>query len=121
MTEAKKKISVKEFHAWLSGIEDMMEDNEGVWTPSATQWKRIRDKIKDIDDKVEIVRERDSESTPKREFRPAQVEPVYAESGLLAHPATELANKPFLPDSPIMAAKTPTIDTSNGQYRAPFE
>jgi hypothetical protein len=116
MTELKKKLTVKEFLMCLEGVEEMQDAD---WTPTTTQWRRIRDKINDIDDKAEAVREREPEDNrPRRDYAPAA--PVYAESGLLPNPGADLANKPFLPDSPIVPAKTPTIDTSGGKYGSPF-
>lgn len=38
-------ISLEQFRAWLAGVEDMQEDG---WTPSASQWNKIRSKIDDI-------------------------------------------------------------------------
>lgn len=35
-------ITIQEFRAWLSGVEDMQGDN---WHPTAEQWAKIRNKI----------------------------------------------------------------------------
>ena len=42
-----KTISIKEFKMWLEGVEEMQEEN---WTPDARQWKRIREKIEQIEE-----------------------------------------------------------------------
>jgi hypothetical protein len=44
-TPRKKKQTLAEFRAWLSGIEELQPEN---WAPDATQWKLIRDKIHSI-------------------------------------------------------------------------
>lgn len=51
---SKEKITINDFKMWLSGVEEMQDDD---WTPSSTQWKRIRGKIDDIEEQVkEVVR-----------------------------------------------------------------
>ena len=40
-----KTCSLKEFRAWLEGMEEMLGDE---WVPSKDQWKRIRNKINTI-------------------------------------------------------------------------
>jgi len=40
--EQEKPITLRDFRAWLQGVEDMQEEE---WTPTAEQWKRIRHKI----------------------------------------------------------------------------
>lgn len=44
-TVPEKKLSLMEFRAWLSGVEEMQPDD---WTPDFTQWRRIRAKIDQI-------------------------------------------------------------------------
>lgn len=38
-------ITLEQFRAWLAGVEDMQEEG---WTPSASQWNKIRSKIDEI-------------------------------------------------------------------------
>lgn len=38
-------ITLDQFKSWLLGVEDMQPEN---WTPSNTQWKKIRAKIDEI-------------------------------------------------------------------------
>ena len=120
MADDNKKLTVKEFTMWLQGVEEMQEEG---WTPTGTQWKRIRDKINLIDDKPAPVSRIVAPSAPD-DGRPAvfgpTAAPVYAPSGLDADPARDLAGKPFLPEQPGMPARTPSIDTSNGTYGSPF-
>lgn len=124
MTEkVTKKISVKDFLNWLEGVEEfMLVDANEPWTPSATQWKRIRDKIKEIDDSPSPV-PASRVVTPSQpdDGRPVNMgTPVYAPSGMMPNPAADLAGRPFLPETPGQAARTPSIDTSNGTYNTPF-
>ena len=122
MTNEKKKLTVKEFLMWLEGVEEMQDAG---WCPSATQWKRIRDKIDDIDSTVS--------NSPTFSSGPSGVVPepiqhapvsfapsVYASSNMMPNPSVDLAGRPFLPETLGQAAKTPSIDTSNGKYGSPF-
>lgn len=45
------EVTVSEFKQWLSGVEDMQPSD---WTPDASQWKKIREKIKLLTD-AEVV------------------------------------------------------------------
>lgn len=42
-------ISVSEFKSWMSGVEDMQEDD---WVPNKQQWERIKSKIELLADDV---------------------------------------------------------------------
>ncbi len=44
------KISLREFKAWMDGVEDVQEDD---WVPSKAQWDKIREKISLIEDNSE--------------------------------------------------------------------
>lgn len=125
-----KKISLKEFRAWLEGVEELQPKD---WSPSSEQWKLIRDKIKYINDaETELL------SQPVREVMPT----VPMRSGL----APELHMDPTLPVPPppiggipsgdvvmspeakrllqnsgqMSPTKTPDIDSSNG-YESTFK
>ena len=61
MKKIKKRYTLKEFQAWLSGIEEIQPDD---WHPDLEQWKLIRDRlgniIADVQEKIverEVVRE----------------------------------------------------------------
>jgi hypothetical protein len=51
-TEETRRITLRDFKSWLSGVEDMQEDG---WTPTADQWERIRSKINLIDDTITSI------------------------------------------------------------------
>lgn len=42
-------ITAREFKIWLEGVEEMQDDE---WIPSSVQWKKIREKISNIEDTV---------------------------------------------------------------------
>ncbi len=48
--KSKDKISLEQFRSWLQGVEDMQPDD---WIPNAEQWKRIREKIDQVDGLIE--------------------------------------------------------------------
>jgi hypothetical protein len=114
------KLSVREFMSWLSGVEEMQDEG---WTPTGTQWKRIRDKINLIDDTPaptsRVVAPSQPDSGRPTTFGPT-APPVYTPSNMVANPAADLAGKPFLPEQPGQPARTPSIDTSSGIYGSPF-
>lgn len=45
MATRKKKQTLAEFRAWLSGVEELQPAD---WAPNAAQWKTIREKIDSI-------------------------------------------------------------------------
>jgi hypothetical protein len=47
--KSKNEISVSEFKSWISGIEDMQEDD---WVPNKTQWDKIKAKIELLSDDI---------------------------------------------------------------------
>lgn len=47
----KTRISLKEFRAWLDGVEDLQPEE---WAPTKDQWEKIRQKIDLIDDKMDL-------------------------------------------------------------------
>jgi hypothetical protein len=117
MTDNTKKLTVKEFTHWLAGVEEMQELE---WTPSPTQWRRIREKFNDIEQTASQAPT--NNNVPQAVIRPQQMQniPTYANSNIIPNPATDLAGRPFLPESSGIPARTPAIDTSNGQYNSAF-
>lgn len=112
----KKKLSLNEFRAWLSGVEEMQPEN---WTPDSGQWRIIRSKIEEVIEPTvqptrRYVDERDSYDEVPRTVRAA------GPSAFQSPPSAVLA-----PPAPVPGAdgkiKTPNIDTSNQPYVAAFE
>jgi hypothetical protein len=52
MAKKRSEISVSEFKSWISGIQDMQEDD---WTPNKSQWNKIRDKINLLSEQEDIA------------------------------------------------------------------
>lgn len=124
--EKKKKLTVKEFRMWLEGVEEMQPEG---WTPNETQWKRIREKIDQVQDTPPAVQEIPMTFTPAgAPMLPGTM--VLPPSG---NPLESMNIDPsrFPPPSPPPGApfaradgaptKTPSIDTSGGQgYKSSF-
>lgn len=117
----KAKLTLNEFRAWLSGVEEMQSDD---WTPDHTQWRRIRSKIDEIVETVPRFNtggagpSRETQQPAHREYRAAG--PSFAQ----ATPAVAAAPPPtFVNTSGTDGArlKTPNIDTSAGGYSSSLE
>lgn len=111
-------ITVKEFHMWLEGVEEMQAEG---WSPDKRQWDRIREKI----NQLETTQAVPVTPAPVVAYREA-VDPnrtiQYANSGL-QHIAATPTNNPLLASSEGPAAtpiRTPNIDSSNGKYDPAF-
>lgn len=121
----KKKITLKEFKAWLEGVEELQPKD---WSPNVDQWKLIRDKIVQIkEEKVEVPVQK--EVQPQPQSQPA-AQPVYTPPPAFppppsAVPAGEIDMTPEArklleggrPDAPT---RTPDIDTTGGEYSSTF-
>lgn len=64
--KSKNEITVSEFKSWISGIEDMQEDD---WVPNKSQWDKIKAKI-------ELLTEDFVESLPVEQPM-VQRQPIY--------------------------------------------
>lgn len=51
MARRKQKQTLKEFRAWLQGVEELQPDK---WHPDLAQWKLIRARIDGIKDEVAV-------------------------------------------------------------------
>lgn len=122
-----KKITIAEFRCWLEGVEEMQDE---AWVPSPTQWKRIRDKLNTIDDTPPPAPAPVAvQHTLPTVWRSPEVEaPIQiAPSAMVGLPVprapaqhTPLTGPFANPDVPQMPVRTPTIDTSNGNYQSTF-
>lgn len=132
-----EKITLDTFRAWLQGVEEMQEDG---WTPSESQWKKIREKIDMIENNT-VVQTQPTRVEPTYSPRISQNDSEHAlhgaanhhddlfiptESSMQVRPRVEPTPLPptvaqltasFDPGAP--AVKTPNIDSSNG-YVSPF-
>jgi hypothetical protein len=119
-------ISLNDFRSWLQGVEDMQDDN---WTPTSTQWIKIRQKIDCIEQQA---------SLPNPPVYPTGVrtasfqspQPSIMEQQFIPAPAPMPFPSPttgrvstFIPPPPpahFDSTKTPDIDTSTGEYKPAF-
>lgn len=136
-TKSKKQYTLSEFKAWLEGIEELQPDD---WSPDASQWKTIREKLLNITE--EVVEVQAPVQAPVQQTIPSG--PVYREptqynqappqfvqpsqTSLPVHEMTEAARMVLngkLPSTMVPDAsgklKTPNIDTMDGNYGSSFE
>jgi hypothetical protein len=96
-TKEETGITLAEFKAWLSGVEEMQADD---WAPTLVQWRRIRAKFMQIEEDQAPQRRGPIQSYPQQGyFPPADVPPSRPQP---------------LPSSLASTLKTPDIDSSNG-------
>lgn len=134
------KISVREFRAWLSGVEEMQPDG---WSPDAGQWKKIREKINTLADSVvhettvqnitNNTASKHTNSVPQQQTAQNSPPPsgpvvrrVPALSELDPQIPTQISSLPVSAPTraPVPGAqpavKTPDIDTQKEPYKTPF-
>lgn len=127
-TKRKKKITYSQFLSWLEGVEDMQESE---WSPDATQWKRIRDKLDSvIPDEVEI----EVVSNVRPNFIPSMNNNAGVMPGLPTRSTLEDTPRPPVKNNNLPSAMqtsgaqhgelpktiTPNVDTSDGKYDSPL-
>jgi hypothetical protein len=54
-------ITIKEFKAWMKGVEDMHGEN---WSPNKNQWKKIREKLEQLDEDTQAPQYNMNHYTP---------------------------------------------------------
>ena len=116
----KGKITLDEFRAWLSGVEEMQPEG---WHPSDTQWSTIRNKMDLIDDSepAQVLTTTPavvSHNPYQPQHQPAapQQFPASTMEGTVAPRVQSLQPMGATPGS----LKTPDIDSSQG-YKSGFE
>ncbi len=133
-------ITVQEFRMWLQGVEEMQDPD---WSPSPTQWSKIRSKIDDIKYSTDanlghsgMLTDHPVQATPITsttqfsEFLirdsdplaniPIGMVPEPAGSGMPTMvPSQPPINAPFARGSGNIPVRTPD-DTSGQPYRPPF-
>lgn len=139
----KAQLSLAEFKAWLSGVEEMQPSN---WIPNAGQWKTIRAKFEDIVEGPSVTpRDRTVYNNENPYDRQPQAVRPAGPSGFAPQPTMRAPQQPIElhnPNRPVESAntladfavpngegkkpivgrvKTPNIDTSSGNYTAAFE
>jgi len=124
----KIKQSLKEFRAWLQGVEELQSDE---WSPNFDQWKLIRDKIDGIiEEKIVIEKVQTTQpmppvyNTPTPAPAPPQgFQPPPPVGGFIPTNVemTPAARQLLDPAANGGKAVTPNIDTSDGNVSSPFE
>jgi hypothetical protein len=134
MADKDKKITVKEFKMWLQGVEEMQEEG---WTPSPTQWKRIRDKIECLFEAAPQPTQggspivyRDAPQVEQQTGLVVSPPPANIRSSVPATAPTYTAppaatytvppGAPFATGDGKTPVRPPMIDTSDGNYKSPF-
>lgn len=119
-----KKITLSEFRAWLSGVEEMQSED---WFPSREQWNTIRAKIDSIEESTKPFNNgaQAPQNNVQQQFPPqvpAQNQSAFTPT--FARPAGPVDNRPLAtgnPNIPMVDGKikTPDIDSSGG-YTSSF-
>ena len=117
-----KQISIKDFKMWLQGVEEMQDEN---WTPSPSQWKRIREKIDSINDNVGNQQSKFTTNTPnipnvpQPQFNNFPVPP--SNIPLPSQHSSVPVNPLFGSPETGIPTKTPNVDTTDGKpYKSSF-
>lgn len=113
----KKSVTLNEFRAWLSGVEEMQPDD---WHPDLGQWRIIREKIDCVIGNSSTIREQHNEDNNAEQQNERQVRPVRFERSALMDAIPNNPAPAFAVDAKG-AIKTPVIDTSNGNYASSLE
>jgi len=81
MAKRKQKQTLKEFQAWLQGVEELQPEG---WSPDADQWKLIRAKIDGIKEETKTV-----EAKSTHDNHVDYNNPIYNNPNMLTAPPTQ--------------------------------
>lgn len=129
---SEKMVSVHELKTFIDACE-FIADTEQMWVPSARQWAKIREMIRNLNDgrSVDMVglTYPSAQPTMVAPIAPPQV-PTFAPPPVPAGPSVLPPVPDNLPSAPpphsasLFAvggtARTPHIDTSDGNYQSAF-
>lgn len=113
---AVRQISLNEFRAWLSGVEEMQAED---WHPDLTQWRIIREKIDLII--IKTSRQQNTEDDDQEEVQPrrrVQFEGPSSIASVMMPPGGPPSAFSLTAEG---ALKTPSLDTSAGGYASNLE
>jgi hypothetical protein len=134
-TKKSKPLTLGEFRAWLSGVEEMQTED---WYPDLQQWKTIRAKIEEVIDDPAVRNQTsrnfndDTEADVSQVIRPSGPSML---TGIDPRMVLPTMNNPNMPqiintdttmggrvdrNTPVARIKTPNIDSTHG-YTAAFE
>lgn len=120
MSTDNKKISFQEFKAWLQGVEEMQDEG---WTPTAVQWKKIKDKLEQIDFSITRPTQQSYEQPINIAFQPpasrmqdTMPPPPMPPGGRLSNPASV----PETMEHEAFVSRAIPRDTNKPGYSTPF-
>ncbi len=119
----KQKQTLREFRAWLEGVEELQAE---TWSPNREQWSRIRARIDGIKEEVKAPAAAEPVAAPVAAQNPAMYQraPMMAPLPAGGVPAGEAEMTPaarqMLSPGSGAKAKTPDIDTSDGNVESSF-
>lgn len=99
-------VSLSEFRAWLSGIEEMQGPD---WAPNLDQWKRIKAKFAEIVEEEDVRPQFNQARAPAGQQPFVPVQPYVAPAGAPRQPLPS-----GLQSGNNGQTKTPDIDSSAG-------
>jgi len=124
----RQKQTLKEFKAWLQGVEELQADN---WSPNREQWQLIRAKIDGIVEEKQIV-EKVVQTTQHVQPMVSSNVPVQGVPPMIPPPpptgGIPVAEIEMTPAAKALLnpavnggkVKTPDVDTSDGNITSPF-
>ena len=111
MARKSKKQTLLEFQAWLQGITEIQPDD---WTPDASQWKMIYEKILNV--KEPVVKIAPAPTPAPQQFAPGYPQPSYIPPQVPTHmPAVNPNDVEMTPAARAMleTGKTPDSDATS--------
>lgn len=125
--KTKKQVTLQEFNAWLEGVEELHPTN---WHPDESQWKLIRNKIKNIvPDEPTVVATPVAPGYPiprNKQPQMPQEELPFAPPPAIPSSVPDASNVTISPEAEALLKGsggktiTPNIDTSNGNFKSSF-
>lgn len=122
-TAETKKVTIRDLQTFIDAVEFASDTEE--WVPSARQWKRIRQMINDLEESPPPQIQRQQSNQPNF-GTPQYAGPPISGSSLAVPAGYQQQTQPAVQLPPVFGtgaqqpAKTPDIDTSNGQYKSNF-
>ena len=116
-----KKITLRDFNNWLSGLEEIQPDE---WAPNKDQWELIRNKIKCIIEEPPVLTPQHPAYNPQNVQRRAAVAPVQQPMQPVTPPPAMVPQQPANPSfvqNEKVAAPASNVDSSDGSFDSTFE
>lgn len=112
---SEKKVSVNEFKNWLDGVLDFQPDD---WVPNAEQWKKIRDKIDQLEDAPpQVASNAQQPAMGVSEPEPVHNKPAARNPRPSGPLSIDMDQKVKLPDTPPVTKQKHLITQKTGEAR----